>query len=238
MNTKKVARQHRPAPRELPAYGIAEAAHYLQILQATLRSWVIGRHYTAGGERRLFTPLILPADAKRHLLSFFNLVEAHVLNALRRRHRVALVKVRSALDYLKVHFPSVHPLADRGFETDGADVFLQRYGQLITLSQEGQLAMRSVIAEHLRRVERDASGRAAKLYLFTGTPRPGAAKVVVVDPRVSFGRPVLVGTGIATAVIAQRYKAGESIAELADDYDRSQSEIEEAIRCEFHREAA
>lgn len=87
-------------------------------------------------------------------------------------------------------------------------------------------------------MERDASGRAAKLYLFTGTPRPEAAKVVVVDPQVSFGRPVLVGTGIATAVIAQRYKAGESIAELADNYDRSYSEIEEAIRCEFHREAA
>jgi hypothetical protein len=44
--------------------------------------------------------------------------------------------------------------------------------------------------------------------------------------------------GIATDVIAQRYKAGESIAELADDYDRSQGEIEEAIRCELYREAA
>jgi len=238
MNKKNLAPHHRQDPRELPAYSIAEAAHYLQIPQATLRSWVIGRHYKAGGEKRLFKPLLIPADAKQHLLSFFNLVEAHVLNALRQRHRIALAKVRSALDYLKIHFPSAHPLADRGFQTDGADVFLQRYGQLINLSQEGQLAMRSVIAEHLRRVERDASGRAAKLYLFTGTPRPEAAKVVVVDPQVSFGRPVLVGTGIATAVIAQRYKAGESIAELADDYDRSQSEIEEAIRCEFYREAA
>jgi uncharacterized protein (DUF433 family) len=63
-------------------------------------------------------------------------------------------------------------------------------------------------------------------------------KVVVVDPRVSFGCPVLAGTGIATDVIAKRYKAGDSIAELADDYDRSQSEIEEAIRCELYREAA
>jgi hypothetical protein len=44
-------------------------AHYLQIPQATLRSWVIGRHYEAGGEKRLFKPLILPVDAKRHLLS-------------------------------------------------------------------------------------------------------------------------------------------------------------------------
>jgi uncharacterized protein (DUF433 family) len=105
-------------------------------------------------------------------------------------------------------------------------------------SKEGQLAVRSVIAEHLRRVERGESGRAARLYLFTGPPRPEAVKVVVADPYVSFGRPVLVGTGIATDVIAQRYKAGESIAELADDYDRSPSGIEEAIRCELYQEAA
>jgi uncharacterized protein (DUF433 family) len=237
MNKKKIVSHTRQDPREVPAYSIAEAAHYLQIPHTTLRSWVVGRHYATGSGQRFFRPLIA-AEREHHLLSFFNLVEAHVLNALRRRHRIALAKVRIALDYLKTHFPSAHPLTDREFETDGSDLFLQRYGQLINLSQEGQLAMRSVIAEHLRRVERDASGRAAKLYLFTGSPRSEAAKVVVVDPHVSFGRPVLVGTGIATDVIAQRYKAGESIAELANDYDRSQGEIEEAIRCELYREAA
>jgi hypothetical protein len=42
---------------------------------------VIRRHYKAGGEKRLFKPLILPADAKRHLLSFFNLVEAFALSS-------------------------------------------------------------------------------------------------------------------------------------------------------------
>jgi uncharacterized protein (DUF433 family) len=151
---------------------------------------------------------------------------------------VSLAKVRAALDYLRKRFPSRHPLADREFETDGSDIFLQRYGQLINLSADGQLAMREMLQTYLHRIERDASGRAAKLYLFTGAPKPEAMKVVVVDPRVSFGRPVLAGTGIATDVIAKRYKAGDSIAELADDYDRSQSEIEEAIRCELYREAA
>jgi uncharacterized protein (DUF433 family) len=43
----------------------------------------------------------------------------------------------------------------------------------------------------------------------------------------------LAGTGIATTVIAQRYKAGESIEELAEDYGRSTSEIQEAIRSEL-----
>jgi uncharacterized protein (DUF433 family) len=55
---------------------------------------------------------------------------------------------------------------------------------------------------------------------------------------VSFGRPVLAGTGIPTAVIAERYKAGESMDDLADDYGRRRLEIEEAIRCELSVEAA
>ena len=64
---------------------------------------------------------------------------------------------------------------------------------------------------------------------------------MVIDPRVSSGRPVLVGSGIPTAVIAERYKAGESIDQLADDYGRERldiEDIEEAIRCELDERAA
>jgi uncharacterized protein (DUF433 family) len=61
---------------------------------------------------------------------------------------------------------------------------------------------------------------------------------VVIDPYVSFGRPVLTRSGLPTVVIAERYKAGESVDELADDYDRERLEIEEAIPCELQIEAA
>ncbi len=55
----------------------------------------------------------------------------------------------------------------------------------------------------------------------------------MIDPRVQYGRPVLAGSGIPTAVIAERYKAGESIDALAADYGRDTGDIEEAIRCEL-----
>jgi len=58
-------------------------------------------------------------------------------------------------------------------------------------------------------------------------------RYVLIDPYVAFGRPVLTGTGIPTAVIADRYKAGESIDELAEDYGQDRFHIEEAIRCEL-----
>jgi uncharacterized protein (DUF433 family) len=77
----------------------------------------------------------------------------------------------------------------------------------------------------------------ARLFPFTRKRQPDEPKAVVIDPYVSFGRPVLAGTGIATAVVAERYKAGESIADLAEDYGRQALEIEEAIRCELSVQA-
>src|SRR5262249_35581636 len=82
-------------PREMPAYGILEAAHYLRLPPSTLRDWVRGRSYPTEKGRRLSAPLIsLPPRSPREplVLSFFNLVEAHVLGALRREHRVSMLK--------------------------------------------------------------------------------------------------------------------------------------------------
>ena len=63
-------------------------------------------------------------------------------------------------------------------------------------------------------------------------------KVIAMDPYLSFGRPVIEGTGITTAIIAERYKAGESIEELAHDYECPPPAIQEAIRCELDTQAA
>lgn len=98
--------------------------------------------------------------------------------------------------------------------------------------------MRELLEVHLRQIEWDQEGVAARLFLFTGLRSREAPKVVVKDPRISFGRPVIAGTGIATAVIADRYKAGEAMEELARDYGRDRLEIEEALRCELRVEAA
>jgi uncharacterized protein (DUF433 family) len=72
-----------------------------------------------------------------------------------------------------------------------------------------------------------------KLYPFTRTRRGDEPRVVVIDPEIAFGQPVLASTGIPTAIIAERLKAGESIDELASDYGRSRDEIIDAIRCEL-----
>jgi uncharacterized protein (DUF433 family) len=224
--------------REFPTYAIAETAHYLQIPQTTLRSWVMGRSYPTGMGTRFFEALITLPDSNRPLLSFMNAVEVHVLDAIRRQHQIRMTKMRQALQYLRQYFPSRHPLADQKFETDGLDLFIQRYGQLINISQSGQLALRSLLKAHLQRIERDSQGIAIRLYPFTRNRCSDEPRLVVIDPYMSFGRPTLASSGIATAMIAERYKAGESVDEIAGDYGRDRLEIEEAIRCELQIDAA
>lgn len=218
---------------DMPSYGIPEAARCLLIPVTTLRAWVLGQHYESAGGRRLFAPPLKIAQRTPPLLSFLNLVEAHVLDGIRRHHGVTLQNVRKALVYLEKHFPSEHPLADRRFETDGLDLFIEQYGKLINISREGQVTMRDLVAAYLRRVERDPKGVPIRLFPYTRHREPEEPMSVVIDPRVSFGRPVLAGTGIATEIVAERYKAGKSMDDLADDYGRRREEIEEAIRYEL-----
>lgn len=224
--------------RELPAYTLVEAARYLRMPRATLRSWVVGRPYPTEAGRGFFRPVIRLAQEGPPVLSFFNMVEAHVLEAIRRRENIPLHRVRPAVAFLERHYRSRHPLAEHEFETDGLDLFIQKAGLLINLSQDGQLAMRELVAAYLRRVERDTKGLPVRLYPFTRKREPEEPRAVVIDPSVSFGRAVLAGTGIATAILAERFKAGESVEQLAKDYGRDPFDIQEALRCEIPLEAA
>jgi uncharacterized protein (DUF433 family) len=220
--------------REIATYGVTEAAHYLRVPRTTIRDWISGRHYRNDAGVRFSRPIIHIPNPSVKLLSFMNLIEIHVLDAIRRKYDIPLEKVRTAVNYLSKQFPSRHPLADQEFVTDGLNLFIKKFSQLINISQEGQLAIQEVLQAHLHRIERDLQGIPVRLYPFTRKrDLQEEPRAVVIDPQVSFGRPVLVGTGIPTAVIAERYIAGESIDALTEDYGRQRVEIVEAIRCEL-----
>lgn len=222
-----------------PAYPFVEAAHYLNLPLSTLRAWCLGQPMRPTPSSRQFKPLIHMDDRDLRSLSFLNLVEAHVLAALRRQHNIPLPKVRRALDFVARRLRSARPLAEMQFQTDGVDLFVERLGSLINVSQDGQTEMAEVIRQHLKRIERNAQGIPVKLFPFTRSDeRADQPATVVIDPRIAFGRPVLVGRSVPTAVLADRFKAGETFEQLAGDYDISAKSVEEAIRCELERQAA
>jgi len=220
-----------------PAYPFVEAAHYLNIPLSTLRAWCLGQGHGAG--KRAFKPVIRLDGNDRRAMSFLNLVEAHVLAAIRRQYQVPLPKVRQALSYVSRKLNTDRPLANAEFQTDGLDLFIEKLGSLINVTRDGQTEMADVMRDHLRRIERNTQGVPVRLYLFTrkdeirDQPSP-----VVVDPQIAFGRPVLTGRAVPTAVLADRFKAGDTLTQLAEDYDTSPQNIEEALRCELDRKAA
>ena len=222
--------------RFAPAYGVSEAARYLGIPRSTLWSWTSG--IQDGPDRGDFEPVILVPPSEIVQLSFVNLVEAHILVALRRVHKVRLQDIRMALDTLEKQFPgkTKYPLAFQSFATDGKYLFLKHLGQLINLSKRGQLEMAKVIDMYLHRIEYDAGGPVV-LYPFTRDPflKDDQPRAVSMTPYISFGRPVLSGRGVPTEIVFERFNAGELIKTLAKDYGHKRWEIEETIRYESAR---
>jgi uncharacterized protein (DUF433 family) len=209
--------------RDSAAYMLAEAARYLRLPVATLRSWVVGRQYEGGGR---FDPLIRPASRRPTLLSFSNLIEAHVLRSLRTEHGVSVKALRNALDYAESRLDINRLLLRQELCTEAGKVFLDRYGELIDLSASGQLAMRRLLDDHLKRVEWDASQFPVRLYPFV--PTATQERPIVIDPRIAFGRPVISRRGISTSAIAERIDAGEELEGIAADYGLGVSEVEQA----------
>jgi uncharacterized protein (DUF433 family) len=215
--------------RDQAAYGLAEGARYVKLPVATLRAWAFGRPYPTAHGSRHFRPLMRPASRRPPLLSFWNLIEAHVLRSLRTDHGVLLRAVRQALDYAERELQIERLLLRKELCTDAGELFLDRYGQLINLSASGQLAMRRLLAEHLKRVEWDDWKFPVRLYPFLLGDVPAQERVIAIDPHVAFGRPVLVRSGITTAVLAERLDAGEAMRDLAADYGVTPAEIEQAV---------
>jgi uncharacterized protein (DUF433 family) len=208
---------------------VAEGARFLRLAPGTLRSWVVGREYPTSEGRHRFTPLIKPAGRDPLTLSFLDLLEAHVLRALRIDHRVKVVAVRKALRYAEQELGLARVLLNSDLRTHAGKVFLERYGHLIELSASGQLAMRKMFEDHLSRVDWAADKLPLRLYPFVSPDTQADGRPIAIDANIAFGRPVLHRAGISTSVIAGRLDAGETVTDLAADYDVTPEDIEQAV---------
>jgi uncharacterized protein (DUF433 family) len=89
----------------------------------------------------------------------------------------------------------------------------------------------------LERIEREPNG-IFQFFPFVRERSAKEPKLIVINPAIGFGKPVIAGTGISTAVIASRFNARESMPALAEEYGLEERQIEEAIRWETRAVAA
>jgi len=225
-------------PREVPLYSLAEAAHHLHVPPVTLRQWVAGRDYGVSGGVGHSAPLIHRPNPKDGRLSFNNLVEAHVLRALRVRHHVSMQHLRRALDYAQSECRIGRLLIRSELMAAAGELFLHEYGRLLNLGRAGQLAMEMILEKYLERVIRDTVDELPiRLYPFPAVEVESDRRIVTIDPGLSYGRPAIARKGISTAILNERVNAGEDVKDLAYYYDLSEEEVREALVYELPRAA-
>jgi uncharacterized protein (DUF433 family) len=201
-------------PRDTPLYSVAEAAAYVGVPRSTLRHWI---KEPSNGRA------IIEIHGRK--LSFYNLLEAHVLMVVLKRN-AWLRRVRKGIDTLRERAPQLpHPLLSRELRTASGyrDLFVKTVtGEIENVSQSGQLEFRDLLSRHLKRIDFDQHGPFRL--------RPYKYQHVAIDHRVSGGRPVVLGTRISVSLLARRRRAGETAEAIARDYQISVADVKEALR--------
>lgn len=216
-------------PGDLPAYNVTEVAHYLRVPPFTLHYWMKPVEIeTKNGYAR--KPLIQRPNGSAKM-SFLNVVEAHVVNALRLHHQVPVAEMRMAVEYAENHLGVNRLLTNQNLKAGAKQLFIEEYGRLINLGRGGQYAIEKMLEKYLERIDYE---KEIPIRLFPFSPQ-GEAKLISIAPQVAFGKPVIASSGIVTKMIADRFNMGESKSEIATDYGITEEEVDEAI---IYEEAA
>lgn len=214
-----------------PLYTVSDAARYARVPRQTLKNWAEG--YRVGS--RTYPPLLmLPSEQPfdQTALSFENLIEAALVGQWRRRG-IPLQRIRRA-HYLALDALGEHPFARNKIYVGGADLFVdadrdtadEGGGSFTVLTRDGQYALRPTVAEYLQHID----WQTGEGYPYQYRP-PEGRDVVKLNPEIEFGLPNV--QRVRTEIILQRFLAQESVGEVADDFDLSKDEVEQALRYEW-----
>lgn len=208
-------------PRDLPAYEIVEAARYLQVPYFTLNNWF--RPITVETDRGYSARPLIQRPPNSRKMSFRNLVEAHVVKAISLHHKIPVPEIRRAIEYAEKKEQIPNLLTHEKLQIGAGQLFVEKFGELISLGRGGQLAMKKVLEKYLQRIEYDEEW-AVRFYPFI---QGYDSTAVSISPRVSFGKPIV--GGITTYMIAERFELGEEEDVIATDYGISRQDVEQAI---------
>lgn len=215
-------------------YTPAEAGRLLHLPSRKIRRWLGSqtRPYR-GGVRRdepLWTPEIVFDDGWE--LSFRDLMELRFIHEFR-EHGISIQMLRKALPLARKFIGDYRPMSNKRFRTDGRNIFVQVFNEngepkeLLDLVK-GQYVFREIVEPAFKGIE--FRGDQPERWM------PWSSDVIVVDPRRSFGQPILDASGIPTVTLASEVKAEGSIDRVAYLFDVPPEEVLAAV--EFERKLA
>lgn len=164
-------------------------------------------------------------------MPFVGFAEAYVL-ATFRRARVPMQRIRPAVEVLSREIGIEHALASRNLYTDGAEVLFDYAEERsddnvreLVVVRTGQKQFSELVRDFLQRITYGDDGWATQVKL----PTYGRADVVV-DPHIAFGLPIVTRGGARVEDLVDRFLAGDTIGEIADDFEVPADQIEDIIR--------
>lgn len=225
-------------------YSVPTAARLAEVLPRRVHRWVRGRELPSEGGRKRSQPFLsrdLPEINGRIALSFLDLIEVRMVKAFLDKG-VGMRAIRAAAVSAAEILQSPHPFCLERFKTDGRTVFAQLVADphanieresrapMLDLVKR-QVAIREVMEPLLLQVdyEDDLSAR--------WWPR-GRRSGVVLDPRKSFGSPIVASCAIPTEILADAYVAEGSVAAAAKWYDVHPRAVRDAVAFERWLSAA
>lgn len=198
-----------------------ETARHLRIPAATIYYWL---HEHANG-----APLvhhIEPEKRGQPSMPFVAVIEAYVLRSLR---GLGLTKrdVRDVTATVRKEFDTPYALASKRIATDGVDIFVHYADDDLARIGDGQRPIREVISDYLNYITWDTfDDYPARLRL---RQYPDVAPVII-DPRFGWGAPVIEATKVPVDAVVALWLAGESLADVAYEYDMTPDQAEAICR--------
>jgi uncharacterized protein (DUF433 family) len=212
-----------------PVYGMAQVDRVLGLHPGTAERWIDG--YTRSG--RHYPPVVRLEATGADIVTWGEFSETRLL-AEYRGAGVPMYRMRPAVDRLRERLGFLYPLAHAAvwLEPQGREIVervqeevkLERRLQLVVV-RNGQLVLTLPAEQFIESVDFDGREVIQRIR-----PIPTLHHVVF-DPLRQFGEPVV--RSVPTAVIAEQYRAGDSIALIADAYTLSEEQVEQAIRYEL-----
>jgi uncharacterized protein (DUF433 family) len=206
-------------------FTLRETATFLDVPKSTVHWWARSQDVKH--------PLItcFPSRGRQATVPFIGFAEAFVLSSFRRAG-VPLQRIRPAVEALEREIGVEHALASKRLYTDGAEVLFdyanksgERKVMELTVVRTQQRQFTDVVKGYLRRIQYGRDGWADSVRL----PTYEHAEVIV-DPRVAFGLPLVVHGGARVEDLVDRFRAGDSVSDIATDFSVPPEEVEDVIR--------
>lgn len=229
---------------DIPMYPATTAGRLVGLHVDRVRRWLRGYDYSyfAGPEgktRRGHKEPVIKRDqaAESSYASFLDLIDLLFVKEFL-EHGISLQRIRKALREAE-ELIDEHHFAQRRFFTEGKNIFLELKENndgdaLLELLSGGQWVIAPIIRKLARRIDFDQpTGFARRWYPL------GKEGLIVLDPSISFGKPTLVGRGVATANVYDMFLGErEKIQHVCSWMDLDQPEVQAAVNFERQLAAA